>query len=100
MAGQSKPDLNAPSFGAIVSKLKPPTASVPAHVWLQKFGGGAMPPEQTYLTGGPLGPAHAPLLIGTSHDDNLANAGYRVRVLETADRAANRPRPRPAATAG
>jgi hypothetical protein len=43
-----------------------------------------MPPEHTYLTGGPFGPAHAPLLIGSSHDDNLANAGYRVRVLETA----------------
>jgi hypothetical protein len=84
LAGQSKPDLNAPSVGAIVSKLKPPTASVPAHVWLQKYGGGAMPPDHTYLTGGPLGPAHAPLLIGASHDDNLANAGYRVRVLETA----------------
>ena len=84
LAGQSKPELTAPSLGAIVSKLKPPTANVPAHVWLQKFGGGAMPPDHTYLTGGPLGPAHAPLLIGNSHDDNLANPSYRVRVFETA----------------
>ncbi|HKB05147.1 MAG TPA: DUF1501 domain-containing protein, partial [Gemmataceae bacterium] len=46
---------------------------------------GAAPPDPTYLTGGPLGPAHAPLLIGTGHDDNLANPAYRVRALETAD---------------
>lgn len=83
LAGQSKPEMTAPSFGAIVSKLKPPAANVPAHVWLQKFGGGSMPPDHTYLTGGPLGAAHAPLLIGNGHDDNLANPAYRVRVFET-----------------
>src|SRR5947207_12184950 len=47
LAGQSLPALTAPSFGAIVSKLRPSAAGVPAHVWLQKFGGGAMPPEAT-----------------------------------------------------
>ena len=63
LAGQALPVLDAPSFGAIVSKLSPSDASVPSHVWLQKFGGGAMPPEPTYLTGGSLGMAHSPLLI-------------------------------------
>ena len=84
VAGQSKPEMTAPSRGASGSKRKPPAANVPAHVWRQKFGGGSMPPEPTYLTGGPLGAAHGPLLIGTGHEDNLANPGYRVRAFEPA----------------
>ena len=82
LAGQAKPAMNAPSFGAIVSKLRPATANMPTHVWLQKFGGGAMPPEATYLTGGTLGVTHSPLLIGQSHDDNLANPTYRVQAFQ------------------
>jgi hypothetical protein len=84
LAGQSKPDISATPVGAMITKLKPPADSVPAHVWLQKFGGGAMPPDSTYLTGGMFGPGQAPLLIGTSHDDNLATPGYSVRAFETA----------------
>src|SRR6185369_1200044 len=72
LAGQSKPEMTATPIGAMISKLKPPTENIPAHVWLQKFGGGAMPPEHTYLTGGQLGPAQAPLLIGAGYQDNLA----------------------------
>ena len=83
LAGQSKPEMSATPVGAMITKLKPPTANVPAHVWLQKFGGGAMPPDLTYLTGGVFGPSQAPLVIGTSHDDNLATPGYRVRAFET-----------------
>jgi uncharacterized protein (DUF1501 family) len=85
LAGQSLPALNAPSFGAIVSRLRPSHASVPSHVWLQKFGGGAMPPEPTYLTGGLLGMAHAPLLIGAHHDDHPANPTFRVRAFDVAE---------------
>lgn len=84
LAGQSKPEMNATPVGAMITKLKPPTDNVPAHVWLQKFGGGAMPPEPTYVTGGMFGPSQAPLVIGNSHDDNLAASGYRIRALETA----------------
>src|SRR4051794_12366740 len=73
LAGQSKPALTSPSFGAIMSKLRPAEAGLPSHVWLQKFGGGASPPDATYLTGGSLGAAYAPLLIGATHDDNPAN---------------------------
>jgi uncharacterized protein (DUF1501 family) len=83
LAGNRKPAADDPSFGSVVSKLKPSAASVPAYVWLQKFGGGAAPPDPTYLTGGALGPAHAPLLIGTGHTDNLATPGYKVRALDT-----------------
>ncbi len=85
LAGQSLPALDAPSFGSIVTKLKPSTASVPSHVWLQKFGGGAMPPEATYTTGGWLGMAHAPLVIGMNHDDNPGTPGFRVKAFDTAD---------------
>jgi uncharacterized protein (DUF1501 family) len=84
LAGQSKPEMNATPVGAIITKLRPPAENVPAHVWLQKFGGGAMPPEPTYVTGGLFGPSQAPLVIGNSHDDNLATPGYRIRALETA----------------
>jgi uncharacterized protein (DUF1501 family) len=84
LAGQSLPALNAPSFGAIVAKLRPSGRGVPSHVWLQKFGGGAMPPEPTYLTGGLLGAAHAPLLVGSHHDDHPANPAFRVRAFDPA----------------
>jgi hypothetical protein len=85
LAGQTKPEMNAPSFGAIVSKLRPSSAGVPTHVWLQKFGGGAMPPDPNYLTGGSLGMAYAPLVIGSTHDDNPANPDFRVKAFDTAE---------------
>ena len=85
LAGQSQPALDAPAFGSIVTKLRPSNASVPSHVWLQKFGGGAMPPEPTYVTGGWLGMAHAPLVIGMNHADNPGAAGFRVKAFDTAE---------------
>ncbi len=85
LAGQSSPALNAPSFGAIVTKLRPSDAGVPSHVWLQKFGGGAMPPEPTYLTGGLLGSAYSPLLVGSHHDDHPANPSFRVKAFDAAE---------------
>jgi uncharacterized protein (DUF1501 family) len=84
LAGQSQPALTAPSLGAIVSKVRPSRAGVPSHVWLQKFGGGAMPPEATYLGGGLLGAAHAPLLIGAHHEDHPANPAFRVKAFDAA----------------
>lgn len=83
LAGNRKPAADAPAFGSVVAKLKPSAANVPSYVWLQKFGGGAMPPEHTYLTGGSLGSSVSPLLIGTGHTDNLATPGYRVKVFES-----------------
>lgn len=82
LAGQSLPTQDAPAFGSIVSKLRPVDAAVPPYVWLQKFGGGAMPPEASYLTGGFLGMAHAPVLIGNTHDDHPATPGFRVRAFD------------------
>ena len=85
LAGQSLPAADAPSFGAVVSKIRPATTSVPSHVWLQKFGGGAAPPEPAYLTGGFLGMAQSPLLIGDNHDDHPANPTFRVKAFDTAE---------------
>lgn len=84
LAGQSKPAPDAPSFGAVVSKLRPSKEGLPSFVWLQKFGGGAQPPEASYLTGGSLGAAHAPLLVGSGHDDNPANPAFRVQAFDPA----------------
>ncbi|MEZ6131669.1 MAG: DUF1501 domain-containing protein [Planctomycetaceae bacterium] len=83
LAGKTQPASDAPSFGAIVTKLRPGTASIPEHVWLQKFGGGSKPPDHTYLTGGRLGMKYAPMLIGETHDDNPASADFRVRAFDT-----------------
>ncbi len=85
LAGRSQPDLSAPSLGAIVTKLRPSEDGVPSQVWLQKFGGGSMPPEATYLTGGFLGMSHAPLLVGVQHDDNPANPDFRVDAFDLPD---------------
>jgi hypothetical protein len=54
-------------------------------VWLQKFGGGAAPPDRSYLTGGFLGMPYAPLVIGHGHDDNPAAEGFRVTAFDTAE---------------
>ncbi|MEX2214498.1 MAG: DUF1501 domain-containing protein, partial [Phycisphaeraceae bacterium] len=83
LAGREKPAADDPSFGAIVTKLRPSEAALPGHVWLQKFGGGAAPPDHTYLTGGHLGMGFAPMLIGEKHDDNPASPDFRVRSFDT-----------------
>ena len=82
LAGKEQPARDDPSFGAMVTKLSPSNASLPSHLWLQKFGGGAAPPDNTYLTGGHLGMAYAPMLIGERHDDNPASPDFRVRSFD------------------
>jgi len=83
LAGREKPASDDPSFGAIVTRLRPSRSSIPPHVWLQKYGGGAAPPDHTYLTGGNLGMAYAPMLIGEQHNDNPASKDFRVRAFDT-----------------
>jgi hypothetical protein len=95
LAGSATPAANDPAFGSVVAKLKPSAGAIPSYVWLQKFGGGAAPPDPNYLTGGFLGPAVAPVLVGVNHDDNLATPGFRVRAFDadaaiTSDRLAGR----------
>src|SRR5262249_37202081 len=78
LAGQAQPAADAPAFGSVVAKLRPSAASVPSYVWLQKFGGGAAPPDATYLTGGFLGSSVAPMLLGAGHEDNPGTPGYHI----------------------
>ena len=85
LAGRDSPPADSPSFGSIVSKLRPSQADVPSYVWLQKFGGGSAPAEYAYLTGGFLGLAHSPLLVGTTPDDNPATKGFRVKAFDTSE---------------
>jgi len=75
LAGSSSPAADSPSLGAIVSKTRPSQANLPSHVWLQKFGGGAAPSEQSYLGGGFLGIEHAPLLAADRSLDKNAGLG-------------------------
>ncbi len=85
LAGQALPRGDAPSFGSVVSKLRPSEANVPSYVWLQKFGGGSAPPDPAYLTGGFLGLSHGPLVVGNSHDDNPAEKNFRVKAFDAAE---------------
>ena len=83
LAGSSKPARNAPSLGAVITRLRPTSALLPPHVWLQKFGGGAAPAESAWLSGGSLGLQYAPLLVGERHDDNPGTPGYQVPLFQS-----------------
>jgi uncharacterized protein (DUF1501 family) len=95
LAGKAVPETDDPAFGSVVAKLQPSPGAVPPYVWLQKFGGGAAPPDPSYLTGGFLGAPFAPVLVSTGHTDNVATPGYKVKVFDadaslSADRLAAR----------
>jgi uncharacterized protein (DUF1501 family) len=84
LCGQSNPSSDAPSFGAVMAKLRPAQQNIPSYVWLQKFGGGAMPPDASYLSGGFLGAAYGPMAIGTKdHTEDPSAPGFRVRVFDS-----------------
>ena len=86
LSGQTQPERDAPSLGSIVAKLKPVTRGVPPYVWLQKFGGGAMPPDHAYLGGGFLGENYTPLAVGTKdHTQDPSAKEFRVTVLDSPD---------------
>jgi hypothetical protein len=83
LSGQSTPAPDAPALGSVVARLRPATRNVPSYVWLQKFGGGAMPPDAAYLSGGFLGAAHAPLAIGTKdHTQDPSAPQFRVTAFD------------------
>jgi len=83
LAGLSNPIPNSPALGSIISRLSPGATDVPSYVWLQKFGGGAAPPEPSYLTGGYLGMGYSPLLLGNTHLDNPSIPGYKIKAFES-----------------
>jgi hypothetical protein len=69
LTGHSRPQDATPSLGSIVSRLKPSRASLPSYVWLQNLDADV---RSWYLTGGSLGPAHAPLLVGKGAENASA----------------------------
>jgi hypothetical protein len=79
LTGSSNPAVNAPHFGSVIGKLRPPTRNVPPYVWLQNLDGDA---GTRYLHGGFLGEAHAPLLVGRRLD-NPAAPGFRMREFDS-----------------
>jgi hypothetical protein len=73
LTGHSRPQETTPCLGAVVSRLRPGRATLPSYVWLQNLDADVRP---WYLTGGTLGPGHAPLLVGKGAD-NAAAAQFR-----------------------
>jgi hypothetical protein len=83
LSGHTNPPADAPPLGAILARLRPATRNVPSYVWLQKFGGGAMPPDAAYLGGGFLGAAYAPLAVGTKdHTQDPSDPNFRVTAFD------------------
>jgi hypothetical protein len=69
LTGHSRPQDATPCFGSVASRVRPAHASIPSYVWLQNLDADVRP---WYLTGGSLGPAHAPLLVGKGADNASA----------------------------
>lgn len=85
LSGQSRPTMDAPSFGAVMARLRPSSRNIPSYVWLQKFGGGAMPPDAAYLSGGFLGAAYSPVAIGSKdHLQDPSSPTFRVTAFDSA----------------
>jgi len=78
LTGHSRPSESTPSFGAATSRLRPTRAALPSYVWLQNLDADVRP---WYLTGGTLGPAHAPLLVGKGAD-NAAATQFRLSTFD------------------
>jgi uncharacterized protein (DUF1501 family) len=83
LSGHARPAADDPSYGSVLAKLRPATRNIPSYVWLQKFGGGAMPPDAAYLSGGFLGAAYSPLAIGTKdHREDPSTPTFRVKAFD------------------
>jgi hypothetical protein len=78
LTGHSQPRETTPCLGSVVARLRPARATLPSYVWLQNLDGDVRP---WYLTGGSLGPAHAPLLVGKGAD-NAAAPAFRPQGLD------------------
>jgi len=80
LTGRSAPPADAPYLGSIASRLRPATRNFPAYVWIQEleFQGSA---SARYSSGGHLGPAHAPFLIGRG-TENFASEAFQVSALD------------------
>jgi len=79
LTGQAKALANTPLLGSVVAKLRPAQRNTPSYTWLQD----GMDPAQfpAHLSGGFLGPAYAPLMVGKL-GDNPAAANFRVKAFD------------------
>lgn len=78
MTGNLKPTEQTPYVGSLVAKFRPALSSIPSYVWLQNLAGDVVP---WYLTGGALGAACAPLVVGKD-EDNPSRADFRFAALD------------------
>ena len=78
LTGHSRPQEATPCLGSIASRLRPARGSLPSYVWLQNLDADVRP---WYLTGGSLGPGHAPLLVGKGAD-NAAAPQFRLSAFD------------------
>lgn len=80
LSGRSAPPIDAPYLGSIVSQLQPATDNFPSYIWIQE-----LEPQGSfsgrYISGGHLGVAHAPFMIGHG-TENFANPAFQVTALD------------------
>jgi hypothetical protein len=81
LTGQSNPLASMPTFGAVVSRLKPAERGLPSHVWIQDLDRDV---SRDYMTGGTLGNQYGPMLIAT-RDNHYAAPGFRVTAFDAAE---------------
>jgi len=80
LSGRSAPPRDAPYLGSILSRLRPATRSFPSYVWIQELEPQG-PFSAQYISGGHLGVAHAPFMIGRG-TENFANPAFQVTNLD------------------
>jgi hypothetical protein len=78
LTGHSRPEEATPCLGSVAARLRPGPNALPPYVWLQNLDADVRP---WYLSGGSLGPACAPLLVGKGAD-NAAAADFRLRAFD------------------
>jgi hypothetical protein len=78
LTGHSRPQEATPCIGSVMSRLRPAQASLPSYVWLQNLDADVRP---WYLTGGSLGAAHAPLLVGRGAN-NASAPNFRLDAFD------------------
>ena len=87
ITGHRRPTERTPYYGSVMAKLRPSGGYLPSYAWVQNLAGDVKP---WYKTGGALGMAHAPLLVGRDLD-NPSNPKFRFKEFDppqdcTADR--------------
>lgn len=80
LSGRGTPPADAPYLGSILSRLNPTTRNFPSYVWIQE-----LEPQGSfsgrYISGGHLGVAHAPFMIGQG-TENFSNPAFQVTSLD------------------